>query len=248
MEKLLSSFPRSRPLLSKDLADVYAECYLRNRSGQGLFNRLSQQLESWMHRQVSQVKGDTLLELGAGTLNHIAYERFSAYDVVEPCAARYRQSGRAGSVRSFFSDVGDIAGRERYDKIASVAVLEHVSDLPDCIARCALLLKENGCFQAGIPSEGGFLWGLAWRFSTGLSFRISTGLDYGELMRHEHLNEAPDIIALVRYFFRHVKLRRFPLPLHHWSLYVYLEAKDPNIERCENHLQRVRRKGNAEPS
>ena len=54
----------------------------------------------------------------------------------------------------------------------------------------ALRLEADGVFQAGIPSEGGFLWGIAWRLSTGISYYLRTGLGYGVVMRHEHIDSA----------------------------------------------------------
>ena len=50
--------------------------------------------------------------------------------------------------------------------------------------------------QACIPSEGGAFWWLSWRLSTGMSYYIRTGLDYGVAMRHEHVNTAPEIVAI----------------------------------------------------
>ena len=87
-------------------------------------------------------------------------------------------------------------------------------------------------FQAGIPSEGGLLWGLGWRFSTGISYFLRTGLDYGVVMRHEHLNTAAEITAIVGHLFDDVRLKRFPLPGHHLSLFTYIEAQSPRYDRC----------------
>ena len=46
-------------------------------------------------------------------------------------------------------------------------------------------------------------------------------------MRHEHVNNANEIIAIVRHFFEDVRIRRFPTPFHHASFYSYLEAQRP---------------------
>jgi hypothetical protein len=110
---------------------------------------------------------------------------------------------------------------------------EHLIDLPNIVAQCALLLAEGGEFNAGIPTEGGMLWSLGWRLTTGLSFRLRTGLSYETIMRHEHVNNADEIIAITRYFFRHVRIRRFPLPTKHLSLYTSLRARDPYRDRCD---------------
>ena len=195
--------------------------------------QLSQKAEAWMHRQVALngIGGD-ILEIGAGPLNHLPYESASLYDVVEPFTELYEDSAVKSQVRYFFDDMAQVPRHEKYDRVLSVAVLEHLEDLPLTLALSGLLLRDGGIFQAGIPSEGGFLWGLGWRCTTGLSYRIRTGLSYKTCMMHEHINSACEIIALVRYFFRDVSVSRFPLPAHHLSLYAYLGARDPDIALC----------------
>ena len=44
-------------------------------------------MESWAHKIISKKKFEKnkILEVGAGTLNHLKYEKsFSEYDIVEP--------------------------------------------------------------------------------------------------------------------------------------------------------------------
>ena len=66
---------------------------------------------------------------------------------------------------------------------------------------------------------------MAWRGVTGPAYRLRTGLDYGTLMRHEHVNTAPEILALVRHFFGDVSVSRFPAPMHRFSFYTYVEGR-----------------------
>ncbi len=189
---LLKSYPRTRLPLTPAHRAIHEEEYKANRGGRGLMSSLAQRLEKWMHRQLAQIAAaGCVLEIGAGTLNHLPYETASdAYDVVEPFTALYRDSDARLAVRRFYADITEVPSDDRYDRIISVATLEHLVELPINLAASGLLLARNGVLQAGIPSEGGFLWGLAWRCSTGLSYRLRTGLDYGVLMRHEHVNSA----------------------------------------------------------
>jgi hypothetical protein len=194
-----------------------------------------------MHRQVASVAGSPVLELGAGTLNHLGFEAdVSTYDVVEPFSDLYRDQPDRKRVRSFYNSVQDIPLTQRYQRIISIAVLEHLTDLPRDVAHSALLLNENGTFQAGIPSEGGLLWWLAWRHSTGLAYYLRTRLDYGVVMRHEHVNDAPTILAVLRHFFDEVHVKRFPTPLHQLSFYAYLQARNPRREIAERFLRDAR--------
>lgn len=192
-----------------------------------------------MHWRVAALSGTPTLELGAGTLNHLRFERaLGAYDVVEPFAALWRDSPEAGKVRRFYAAQDEIPRQPAYARIVSVAVLEHMIDLPRELALSGLLLQPDGVFQAGIPSEGGFLWWLGWRATTGITYGLRNRLDYGVVMRHEHVNRAREIEALVCHVFRDVRRVRFPTPFLQGSLYTYLEARVPDLERCRAILER----------
>jgi hypothetical protein len=193
-----------------------------------------------MHRVVAaEATSCSVLEIGAGTLNHLAFEpHVDRYDVVEPSEALYAGSSELGRVRRLYRHIEDVPEHNRYDRIVSIAVLEHLERLPATIARAALLLAEGGRAQFAIPSEGGLLWGIGWRATTGLAYWFRNKLSYAVAMRHEHINDANEIIQVTRWFFDSVKVRRFPLPFHHASLYTYIEAKGPRLARCRDYLLR----------
>jgi len=237
---LLSRFPKQRPDLPEEYKKIYKELYKKNRHGCGLADKTSQWFERWMHKQVAAYpKLFPVLEIGAGTLNHIPWEPFDGdYDIVEPFDDLYLSSPNFMRVRRIYKNIKEIPSSERYSRIISVAVLEHVTDLPDLIAKSALLL-EKGCeFRAGIPSEGSVLWYLAWKFGTGLAFRRYTGLTYDKLMRYEHINKEWEIITLIKYIFNNTKIRRFPAPWFQLSLYTSVKAKAPNLEVVQYILSR----------
>jgi SAM-dependent methyltransferase len=194
-----------------------------------------QRLEAWMHRQVQGgPRQGAILEIGAGTLNHLPFERnWERYDVVEPFEDLWRDSPARARVTRFYSDIADVPLEPRYDRIISVAVLEHLTDLPAIVAQSALRLRADGEFTAAFPSEGGALWGLAWRATTGVSYRMRTGLPYAAVMRHEHVNTAAEIRAVLGYFFDRLALARFPAPLHHLSFYTAVRARGPRRLRAE---------------
>jgi hypothetical protein len=234
---LLRSYPRTRPPLPEAHRRIYLDEYRRNRgvSGGVLF-RVTASLEGWMHRKIARLQTGRLLELGAGTLNHLQYEPALPYDIVEPWPALYQHSGMRDRIAHAYASISDIPEHVRYARVISVAVLEHVENLPDLVARSGLLLAGDGVFQAGIPAEGGMLWGLAWRSTTGIAYRLRTGLPYAPVMRYEHLNTAAEIIAILRHFFRSVALSWFPLPSQHLSFYCYIEARDPDLDACRSQV------------
>jgi SAM-dependent methyltransferase len=240
VEALLSTYPRTRPALPPAQQAGYVEHYRRNRAGRQGLSRAVAKLEAWMHRRVSNGAAcGRFLEIGAGNLNHVPYlPGGCTYDAVEPFRELWDDSPYRSRVRHVYSDLaeipenGEIPENAGYDCIFSVAVLEHLNDLPFVLARSGLLLREGGTFRAGFPSEGGLLWGLAWRVTTGIEYRLKRGLDYGNIMRHEHLNTAPEILFLLDYFYRQVEISRFPLPFHQFSFYTAALARAPRLDRC----------------
>ena len=231
---VLAGFPKTRPVLPPKLRAIYVRQYQENRAGATPAASASQRLERWLHRQVA---ADVLtgppratLEIGAGTLNQLAFEPLNAaYDIVEPFAELYRDSPLRGRIRQVFADIHEIPADRAYDRITSAAALEHICDLPRVLARATRLLTPGGCFRAAIPSEGGFLWKLGWMCTTGLEFRLRHGLDYGLMMAHEHVNDAFDIETLVRALFEEVEVSSFGLG-RQLSLYRFLAARRPRPE------------------
>ncbi|HEX8815033.1 MAG TPA: hypothetical protein VF753_05995 [Terriglobales bacterium] len=252
---LLASFPRVRRPLPEAHATRYVKEYQSNRSGRGALFSVTAALESWMHRKVAaqpkthgapETGESAILELGAGTLNHLRYEPPAAiYDVVEPFRVLWQDSPDRPRIRSFYDDIREVPEQNRYHRILAVAVLEHLVDLPAVVAECGIRLTPDGRLQIGIPTEGGALWGAAWRCTTGVAYRLRTGLDYGELMRHEHVNTAKEILQVLGYFFDEVKLSRFPLPAYHLSFYTYIDASKARRDRC---LEVIRTRSKARAS
>jgi hypothetical protein len=228
---VLARFPKERPALTPEIEAIYLRQYKENRSGRTPAASAAQRLERWMHWQVAaDVAGGAAkatLELGAGMLNQLPYEPAGgAYDIVEPFRELYAHAPDRGRVREVFADIAETPAGRRYQRITSIAALEHMCDLPLVLARAARLLDDGGGLRVAYPSEGGFLWTLGWMATTGLEFRLRHGLDYGIMMRHEHVNSAAEIEALVRALFGEVRIRSFGLG-RQLSLYRFLEARGP---------------------
>lgn len=233
IKKIFTSFPKKRPAISSDLEKIYAKQYKKNRDGKTPASFVAQKLESWMHKKVAKaipLNKPTLydtLEIGAGTLNQMSYELENGnYDFIEPMDYLYKNSSYLSRIRNIFSDISEINPAIKYNRIISVAVLEHVENLPQLIEKSIEHMEDGGIFACGIPSEGGLLWGIAWRLTTGLEFRLRTGLNYSELMKYEHLNVALEIEMLLQHYFKDVKIQRLGLG-RNFSLYTYIECKNP---------------------
>jgi len=238
---LFGGFPKERVPLPPEYAAIYLKHYRNSREGNSQILSLAQRAERWMHKKVAQDVKQTLpkatLEIGAGNLNQLPYEPGSApYDIVEPFRELYEASPHLARVRHVYDDISQIPPETRYDRITSVAVLEHVCNLPELVARSALLLTQAGKFRAGIPSEGTVLWRLGWQLTTALDFRARHGLDYKVLMNYEHVNTAREIEEVLRYFFAKTQTRVFGLA-RSLSFYQFFACSEARLERCESYLE-----------
>ena len=239
--RIFAGFPKQRPPLPQTFAEIYSEHYQSNRNGNSAASGLSQKMEAWMHRQVAAditvgLSGSTL-EIGAGTLNHLAYEPLSApYDIVEPFRELYSSAPELSRVRRVFEDLRDITPGNKYSRIISIATFEHICNLPEVVARCGLLLSREGRLRVAIPSEGTVLWRLGWQCTTGLEFRLRYKLDYGVMMKHEHVNTAAEIRNVLRYFFTRVECAVFGINSS-LSLYQFYACSEPQHRRCSQYLR-----------
>lgn len=239
-DQVFPGFPKVRPPLPEAYKKIFEAEYESNREGGTAVYNITKTLEAWMHRKVAKAASGNqrVLEIGAGTLNHVEYEPgMGTYDIIEPHEFLYQGRKELSSLNKTYKSINQIKGSAKYHRIFSIAVLEHVTDLPLLVAKSVVLLKKDGLFQAGIPAEGGFLWGLAWRTTTGVSFRLRHKLKYATLMRHEHINEAKEIVDIIKYFFEEVRVSRFPLPFKHLNFYEYIEAKTPRAAQAADYIK-----------
>jgi hypothetical protein len=240
---LFSEFPKKRVPLPPEYETIYLQHYRNSREGNSQILGLAKWAEGWMHRKVAedvrQGPPKSTLEIGAGTLNQLPYEPSSnPYDIVEPFHELYQSSPHRHRIRQIFDDISEVPAETKYERVTSIAALEHVCDLPDLVARSALLLTEEGQFRAGIPSEGTILWRLGWATTTALDFRARYNLDYEVLMKFEHVNRAREIENVLRYFFAEVGSSVFGLAKS-LSFYQFYACSAPRRDRCQAYLDRA---------
>lgn len=235
-DTFLAAFPKQRPPLPERHQKIFVQHYIRNRNSESVVTRVSSKFESWMHLKVAEdTKNNALgstLELGAGTLNHLPFEPNARdYDIVEPFTDFFKNSPRRNKIRSIYSDIDEIENDKKYDRVISVATLEHICDLPRVVAKAALKLKDGGTLRSAIPSEGTAVWRLAWTFTTGIEFRLRYGLPYAPIMRHEHVNTCFEVRNILELLFEKIEVSYFGLSSH-LSLFQMFVCKKPRLEIC----------------
>ena len=200
-------------------------------------------MERWLHKQVAKdVKNAdrdvSTLEIGAGTLNHLEYERkVVSYDIVEPFTELFEKSDRLNRVRNIFQDILDIDGHSKYSRITSIATFEHIVDLPVVVAKAALLLKDKGCLRVSIPNEGTILWRLG-TMITGVEFKRLYGLDYQVLMKYEHVNTADEIERVLRHFFKKTDTRVYGLS-RKLAFYRFIRCEEPDRDKATEYVTNI---------
>jgi hypothetical protein len=241
---VFNQFPKIRPPLPAPYEVIYQQHYVQNRGGRSVASALSQAAEGWMHRRVAADATDfaipnATLEIGAGNLNHLAYEPATQpYDIVEPSAFLYLGSPCLPRIRNIYEDVRDIPSACRFRRIVSIATLEHLCNLPEVLARAALLLDTEGTFRIAIPSEGTEMWRWAQTLTTGLEFRLKYGLHYTVLRRYEHVNTASEIENVLAQLFQSIKCQSFG-PSRRLSLYQFFVCSSPRFEICSRYLNEL---------
>jgi hypothetical protein len=239
---ILKKFPKIRPELPQEYRDIYETHYKKNRAGNTRATSLSMRMEKWLHKKVAaDVKNNDkdikTLEIGAGTLNQLEYEpNIKSYNIVEPFKALYENSPYLHRVSNVFDSIHDIEDTEKYSRIISIATFEHIMELPQVVAKAALLLKEDGNLRLSIPNEGTLLWKLG-TMVTGAEFKKHYGLDYDVLMRYEHVNTADDIEQVLKYFFRKTKTKVLGIN-RRFAFYRFISCEQPEVEKARLFLER----------
>ncbi len=232
---MFEKYPKKRPELPEEFVRIYKAQYKQNRQGKSTASSLSQKMEAWMHKKVAAdaILNSSLktLEIGAGTLNHLMHEKTVNYDIVEPFKELFEGNPLLNRIQNVYSDISEIPYQNHYDRIISIATFEHILNLPEVVAKSAILLKSSGTLRVAIPNEGTFLWTIGWKLTTGLEFRLKYGLDYGLLMKHEHVNNADEIEEILKFFFEKIKPSYFGIGKG-IALYRFYECSGPNYNKA----------------
>jgi SAM-dependent methyltransferase len=181
------------------------------------------------------------IEIGAGLGEHLNYEHLSpeqerayvAVELRENMAARLSEAHpRVQTI------VGDCQERlpfddGSFDRYLAIHVLEHLPNLPACIAEAWRLLdKDRGQLLAVIPCEGGPAYSLARRISSQRLFERTYGMPYGPFISREHINRPREILAELAAFFTIDSRRFFPLafvPSAQVNLCIGLEMRPRQV-------------------
>ena len=240
LNELIKIYPKKKIPLSLKFKKIFQREYKINRT-----SKINSIFEKWMHKNIKKIKNKfniNTLEIGAGTLNHLHYEEISnkdKYDIIEPKKFLYRNNILKKKINKFYADYKYLPDKN-YDRIISIATLEHLVDLPKFLAMSAFKLKnKNSSHSHSIPCEGYFFWTITNRYISGMLFKLRTGLNYDELMKHEHVNNYDEIYSMIKFFYKNVNVKfSYPFFLNaHTSFYANISFSGPKLKICKKYLK-----------
>lgn len=162
------------------------------------------------------------LEIGAGTGEHLLYERLSEVQEKNYVAVDIRQNMiaelqmRFPSINAIVGDCQERLGYEDgyFDRILAIHVLEHLPNLPSAVKELHRLCdKTRGILSIVIPCEGSLAYTLARKISAQRLFEKRYKQSYRWLIEREHINRPDEIFEELSPFFKQKSSRFFPIPL-----------------------------------
>lgn len=152
---------------------------------------------------------DSVLEIGAGTGEHLKYVKhsFSSYTFSDSDSLMLDYAKKKNKTLSNGKLSFDIQSGEKlsypdgvFDRVIATHVLEHIYYPHIALREWCRVLKDGGTLSIVIPTDPG----LAWRIGRMLGPRrnaVSKGISYDYLMAREHVNSCINLIAILRHYF-----------------------------------------------
>lgn len=176
--------------------------------------------------------GGNVLEVGAGSGEHLKYcsTQFDSYLLTDISSESVEDAKRKHAERSnVICEIADACelpyGDNSFDRLISVANLEHLPFPHLVLKEWRRLVRHNGLISITIPTEGGIAWGVGRWFTTRRSF-AKLGLDLDYLIAREHINCCSRLVSLIRHEFPDLTEVWFPtrIPSSHLNLLYACQA------------------------
>jgi 2-polyprenyl-3-methyl-5-hydroxy-6-metoxy-1,4-benzoquinol methylase len=162
------------------------------------------------------------------------------YDIVEPKKFLYENSKLKNKITKAHNNFED-ATENYYDRIISIAVLEHLEDLPWFLAKSSFKLNSSGYQSHSVPCEGYLTWNLSWSATRSIPFYLKTGQSYKKVQKHEHINNLDEILGLIKYFYKEVAVK-YSYPFFtspSLALFANITFSNPNKESIDEYLKNL---------
>ncbi|KQV12770.1 SAM-dependent methyltransferase [Pseudomonas sp. Root329] len=176
------------------------------------------------------VKFNRVLEIGAGTGEHLAFVQhdFDEYVLTDMDAktlevASGKTSARHKGRLTFSVQQGSRIDAEdnSYDRLIATHVLEHIYYPHLALKEWRRVLKPGGTLSILIPTDPG----IAWRLGRTLGPRksaIAQNIAYDYVMAREHVNPCNNLVALMRHYFPYARESWWPCKLASMDLNLFV--------------------------
>lgn len=233
---MTSKWPKSFPPLTSEqqrISDEFMEYW-----HDVLASRL-QLFDQFNHRYVVRHSSrgfHRTLEIGAGTGEHLTYERLSpkqarnyyALELRENMARRILQRKTGVQVRVGDAQKGLDFADGYFDRILAIHVLEHLPNLPAAVQELYRVCnKQHGVLLVVIPCEGGWLYTLSRRISAQRIFTNRYKQPYDWFIKREHVNDSREVLEELKKNFQLAHQHYFPfrVPLVACNLVIGLTLR-----------------------
>jgi len=208
----ISAWPKHRPTLSPEqyaiLEDWYAHWLTTALPRYGSITRFNHEYP--LRSAPNRIR---TLEIGAGTGEHLLYEKTAGPEYYAMELRRELADRLTARFPAVTAIIGDCENRidapdHFFDRVLAVHVLEHLANLPATLREVVRVLRPGGVFSVVIPCEGGMGYRLGRYFTSQRQFEKRYGVRYDWMISYEHVNRADEIVRELKAQFT-VKDRTF---------------------------------------
>ncbi|MDD4939911.1 MAG: class I SAM-dependent methyltransferase [Candidatus Omnitrophica bacterium] len=197
-------------------------------------NPLISRIEKSKHFLAARLCGSSnriVLDLGCGFGEHFAYhaknEKAVGIDISMELLRKVEAQYPHGVCGLIQADAAAIPLKDNsVDCIVSLSVLEHIAELDRCLIEARRVLKENGRFVVGLPTDG-LLFKIGRELTVKKYISGKFKIDYEELCRKEHVNEIGSVLKKLKAYFRVKTVLGAPfiLPSRHLNTFLLYELR-----------------------
>jgi phosphatidylethanolamine/phosphatidyl-N-methylethanolamine N-methyltransferase len=162
-----------------------------------------------------------VLEIGAGTGEHLSYLRhsFDKYVLSDLDAktlevAKNKLHDKFGDKLVYEPQNGETLSYadSSFDRVIATHVLEHIYQPHLALKEWRRVVKNEGVISILIPTDPGIAWRLGRHFGPRKN-AVAQGIAYDYVMAREHVNSCNNLIALLRHYFSERSESWWPLPV-----------------------------------
>ena len=237
---LIKTYPRKRKKLNAEYNKIYKKFYNNHLNKKNIISFIIKNAEKLFHKLTYEAKPKNIniLELGAGNLDHVKYENFFRYDVVEPEKRYYIKNKKAlKKVNKIYRSIFSIPNNKSYDKIIAIATLDVIDNLPKFLSKIGVLMNKNSILCVGNSTIGSLSFYLTWRFTSGLYFFFKYRKNLRVLKDHESVNKFNEIVSLLKYFYKSVEIKMIPNLFYLYKPTCFIKVKEPDLKKCKRYLK-----------